>query len=206
MSREPVKALFLDIGGVLLTNGWDHDSRAEAAKRFGLPIEEMQRRHDLTFGTYEEGRICLDEYLDRTVFFRERPFSRDDFKAFIFAQSRPFPEMLDYIGRLKSRYQLKTIAVSNEGREIAEFRNRTFGLPSIIDFFVSSCYVGLRKPDNEIYRLALDLAQVRAAEVVYLENTEMFVTVARSMGLPAILHTGLNKSVEAFREFGLWLD
>ena len=203
METLKITTLFLDIGGVLLTNGWDHGSRAAAAEHFGFPVEEMDRRHDMTFGTYEEGKITLEEYLDRAVFFKERPFTRDDFKAFMFARSQPYPKMLEFIRDLRSRHALKTVAVSNEGRELAVYRNEKFGLPGLIDFFVSSCFVRVRKPDADIYRLALDLAQVRASEVVYVENTEMFVDVARGLGIPTIFHREYEGTVAAFREFGL---
>ncbi len=206
MKKQKVAALFLDIGGVLLTNGWDHGSRVAAAEEFGFPVEEMNRRHAQTFGTYEEGKITLEEYLDRAVFFKERPFPRDEFKAFMFARSQPYPEMLDFFRGLKKRYRLKTVAVSNEGRELTVYRNEKFGLPDLIDFFVSSCFIRVRKPDADIYRLALDLAQVRAPEVVYVENTEMFVDVARGLAIPTIFHTGFEATVEAFRELGLTLD
>lgn len=204
METLKITTLFLDIGGVLLTNGWDHGSRAAAAEHFGFPVEEMDRRHDQTFGTYEEGKITLEEYLDRAVFFKERPFTRDDFKAFMFARSQPYPEMLELIREIRSRHALKTVAVSNEGRELAVYRNEKFGLPGLIDFFVSSCFVRVRKPDADIYRLALDLAQVRASEVVYVENTEMFVDVARGLGIPTIFHSEFEGTVAAFREFGLY--
>jgi putative hydrolase of the HAD superfamily len=206
VNKPKITTLFLDIGGVLLTNGWDHSSRVAAAEKFGLPIEEMNRRHGQTFGTYEEGKITLEEYLDRAVFFKERPFTRDEFKAFMFARSKPYPEMLEFFRGLKKRYKLKTAAVSNEGRELAVYRNEKFGLPGLIDFFVSSCFIRVRKPDADIYRLALDLAQVRTSEVVYVENTEMFVDVARGLGIPTIFHKGFEATVEAFRELGLTLD
>jgi putative hydrolase of the HAD superfamily len=118
MKKPKITKLFRDIGGVLLTNGWGHGSRVAAAEEFGFPIEEMNRRHAQTFGTYEEGKISLEEYLDRAVFFKERPFTRDDFKAFMFARSQPCPEMLEYFRELKKRCRLKTVAVSNEGREL----------------------------------------------------------------------------------------
>jgi putative hydrolase of the HAD superfamily len=206
MNAPKISALFLDIGGVLLTNGWDRNARAEAAKRYGIPVEEFKQRHDLTFGTYEEGKISLDDYLDRAVFFEKRTFSREDFRAFMFAQSRPYPEMLDLFRNLKTRYGLKTAAVSNEGRELTVYRIQKFGLSGLIDFFVSSCFVCMRKPDPEIYRLALDLAQVPAGEVVYVENTEMFVRVAESLGLRTVLHAGYENTVKALRRVGLSLD
>lgn len=206
MKTPKVTTLFLDIGGVLLTNGWDHIARAAAAEKFGFPVEEMNRRHDQTFGTYEEGKITLEEYLDRAVFFKERLFTLDEFKAFMFARSQPYPEMLEFFRRLKSRFSLKTVAVSNEGRELTVYRNQKFGLPGLIDFFVSSCFIRVRKPDADVYRLALDLAQVPTPEVVYVENTEMFAEVARGLGIPTVFHTGFEQTVAAFRRLGLTLD
>ncbi len=206
MNAQNITTLFLDIGGVFLTNGWDHDSRAQAAAEFGFPYAEMSRRHDLTFGTYEEGKITLEEYLDRVVFFKERPFTYEDFKAFIFKQSQALPDMFELTHRLKLRYKLKTVAVSNEGREINDYRIQKFGLTEVIDFFCSSCYIRVRKPDADIYRLALDMAGARAAEVVYLENTEMFADVARGLGIPTILHKDYETTVLALAETGLTLD
>lgn len=201
-----ITTLFLDIGGVFLTNGWDHDMRAKAAAAFGFPYAEMGRRHDLTFGTYEEGKITLEEYLDRVVFFKERPFTVEDFKSFMFAQSQPLPDMFELTHRLKLRYKLKTVAVSNEGRELNDHRIRTFALTDVIDFFCSSCYIRMRKPDADIYRLALDMAGAKVSEVVYLENTEMFVDVAQGLGIRTIFHKDYETTVLALAEIGLTLD
>jgi putative hydrolase of the HAD superfamily len=206
MRKPKVTTLFLDIGGVLLSNGWDRNARAAAASEFGFPFEEMNLRHDQTFGIYEEGQINLVEYLERAVFFKERPFTRDEFKAFMFAQSKPRRDMLEFVRRLKKRFGLKTVAVSNEGRELAVYRNEKFDLPGLVDFFCCSCFIRMRKPDAGIYRLALDLAQVRAPEVVYVENTEMFADVARGLGVPTIYHQGFESTVAACRELGLTLD
>jgi putative hydrolase of the HAD superfamily len=201
-----VTTLFLDIGGVFLTNGWDHTARARAAAAFGFAEAEMNERHDMTFSTYEEGKITLEEYLERVVFFKERPFTLDRFREFMFAQSQALPDMMELVQRLKLHYKLKTAAVSNEGRELNAYRIRKFGLTDIIDFFCSSCYVGLRKPDAEIYRLALDMSQTRAPEVVYLENTGMFVDVARGLGIHSILHRDYETTVLELADVGLTLD
>ena len=123
-----IKALFLDIGGVLLTNGWDHNIRARAADKFGLDHEEMNERHHLTFDTYEEGKLSLDEYLNRVVFYEKRSFSHEEFKTFMYAQSQPFPEMIGLMGRLKTEHGLRIAAVSNEGRELTTYRVQQFEL------------------------------------------------------------------------------
>lgn len=184
----PITTLFIDIGGVLLTNGWDRMARRLAGVTFGLDYEEMDERHHLTFDTYEEGKLSLDEYLDRVVFYQERSFTRDQFRTFMFAQSRPIPEMIELVCRLKSQYRLKIAAVSNEGRELNSHRIGEFKLGTFIDFFVSSCFVHFRKPDADIFRIALDIAQVEPAQVVYIEDRPMFVEVARGLGIRGIVH------------------
>ena len=198
-----ITTLFLDIGGVILTNGWDRVARRLAGETFGLDYEEMDERHHLTFDTYEEGKLSLDEYLDRVVFYEERPFTRDHFRRFMFAQSRVFPEMIELVSRVKTRYGLKVAVVSNEGRELNEYRIRTFGLGRFIDFFISSSFVHYRKPDADIYRIALDIAQVEATQVVYIEDRPLFVEVARALGINGIVHTDQDATRKELAGFGL---
>ncbi|MGB8215470.1 MAG: HAD family phosphatase [Anaerolineales bacterium] len=202
---SPITDLFLDIGGVLLTNGWDDDIQKRTADQFGLDYEEMHERHHLTFDTYEEGKLSLDEYLNRIVFYRERSFTKEAFKAFMYAQSQPFPEMIDLMRGLKAQHGLEVAAVSNEGRELTVYRVQQFKLGSFVDFFVSSCFVHYRKPDEDIYRIALDIAQVGPEQVVYIDNTAMFVEVAQGLGIHGILHTGTESTQKALEAFGLAL-
>jgi len=182
MPITTVSTLFLDIGGVFLTNGWDRTARKRAAEKLNLDLVEMDERHHMTFDTYEEGKLSLDEYLSRVVFYEERSFSQDDFRNSMFEQSRPYPEMLELVPSIKSRYGLKIAAVNNEGRELSIHRIRKFNLASFIDSFVSSCFVHYRKPDADIYRVALDITQAPLQQVVYIEDREMFVDVARGLG------------------------
>jgi putative hydrolase of the HAD superfamily len=205
MEQQIITHLFLDIGNVILTNGWDRGMRQKAAEVFGLDYEEMDERHHLTFDTYEEGKLNLDEYLYRLVFYEKRPFKTEDFKAFMFAQSKPFPEMIDLIRRLKIRYGLKVAAVSNEGRELTTYRIQTFRLTDFVDFFISSCFVHYRKPDADIYRIALDIAQVLPAHVVYLEDRDMFVDVAKELGIRGIVHRDHASTREILAKMGLVL-
>jgi len=204
--QESITTLFLDIGGVLLTNGWDHTMRHRAAEAFGLDYEVMNERHHLTFDTYEEGKLSLHEYLQRVVFFQERPFSLDEFRRYMFDQSQPYREMIDLVCRLKERYGLKTAAVSNEGRELTVYRIQEFDLGSFIEFFVSSCFVHYRKPDEDIYRIALDIAQVPPEQVLYIEDRPMFVEVARGLGIRGIFHEDYESTRAALEQYGLGLD
>ena len=198
-----IKALFTDVGGVLLTNGWGGASRKLAAQQFHLDFAEVDARHHLTFDTYEIGKLSLDDYLDRIVFYQPRDFTRDDFKAFVFAQSQPYPEMLDLVRRTKERNGIKLAVVSNEGRELTEYRIRQFGLADFVDFFVSSCFVHFRKPDTDIFKMAIDLSQTPPEQTVYLDDRPLFVEVARSMGLQSVHHTSYAETCEAFRKLGL---
>ena len=201
-----ITCLFLDIGGVLLTNGWDHHARKRAAANFKLELAEMEDRHHLTFDTYEEGKLTLEEYLGRVVFYQKRPFTRAQFRHFMFAQSKPYTEMIELVARLKVRHGLKVAVVSNEARELNEYRIRKFQLTRFVDFFVSSCFVHVRKPDADIFRLAVDIAQVPARQVIYIENTPMFVQIAEGLGIRSILHTDHRSTCAKLASLGLQDD
>ncbi|EPR43363.1 HAD-superfamily hydrolase, subfamily IA, variant 3 [Desulfovibrio sp. X2] len=203
VSPSSFTTLFLDVGGVLLTNGWDRHARSEACATFGLDKDELDERHHLTFDTYEEGKLSLDDYLTRLVFYTERPFSREDFTQFMFSRSKPFQEMIDLCCSLKAAHGLQVAVVSNEGRELTEYRIRTFGLNNFVDFFISSCFVHFRKPDHDIYKIALDIAQARPEQVVYLDDREMFVQEAQGLGIHSIHHTGYESTRKALADIGL---
>jgi putative hydrolase of the HAD superfamily len=193
----------VDIGGVLLTDGWDHDARKRAATNFKLELAEMEDRHHLTFDTYEEGKLTLEQYLDRVVFYQKRPFTRARFRRFMFAQSKPYPEMISLVAQLKVRHGVKVAVVSNEGRELNAYRIRKFKLDGFVDSFISSCFVHVRKPDADIFRLALDIAQAPAGQVVYVDNTPMFVQIAEGLGIRSILHTDYRSTCAKLASLGL---
>lgn len=202
MPAEP-RALFVDIGGVLATNGWDRSMRRRAAEKFALDFREFDERHHLIFDAYELGRVSLDEYLARVVFHEPRPFSREAFTSFLFAQSQAFPSMIELVWQLKSRYRLRTAAISNEGRELSEYRIQAFRLARVIDFFVCSCFVHCRKPEREIYRMALDIGQVAPEQTVYLDDRPMFVEAARSVGMYGIDHVNPETTRDRLARCGL---
>jgi len=198
-----ITALFLDIGGVLLTDGWSHASRKLAAKTFDLNPKEMESRHNQAFDTYELDKLTLEEYLSRVVFYQKRSFTRTQFRKFMFAQSKPYPKMIELVRRLKARYGLKIVVVSNEARELNSHRIRKFKLDGFVDFFISSCFVHLRKPDADIFRVALDISQIPANQVVYIENLPMFVQVAEGLGIRGICHTDYKSTCAKLASFGL---
>jgi putative hydrolase of the HAD superfamily len=183
-----ITCVFVDVGGVLLTNGWDHHARRRAVAKFKLDWAEMEERHRLVFEIHEEGKLTFDEYLSLVVFYEKRPFTRAQFRRFMCEQSKPYLDMIALLVQLRAQ-GLKIVVVSNESRELNAFRIRTFGLAKFVDSFISSCFVGLRKPDANIFQLALDIAQTPAHQVLYIENTPMFVQIAESIGIKSILHT-----------------
>jgi putative hydrolase of the HAD superfamily len=200
---KKITTIFTDIGNVLLTNGWGRESRQLAAKTFNLDLDEMHRRHVLTFDTYELGKLTLDEYLDRIVFYEKRSFTKKQFRQFMFDQSKKLPEMIELISDLKKKYNLKIAVVSNEGRELNAYRIEKFGLAKFVDFFISSSFVHFRKPDTDIFRVALDIAQVDPAKTIYLEDQPMFVAVARSLGIMGIHHENVELTKKQLEAYGL---
>jgi putative hydrolase of the HAD superfamily len=204
LNNMKISCLFLDIGGVLLSNGWGHEFRQLAIEHFN--IDGMEESHRLIYITYEEGRISLDEYLDRTVFYKSRDFTRTELLNFIYSLSTADTDMIDFIRKIKLQYGLKIIAVSNESREINEYRINTFKLNEIFDFYVSSCYVNVRKPDPKIFQIALDGAQVPANEIVYIDDKQMFIDIAKDLGINGICHTDYLSTAKALAEFGFTIN
>jgi putative hydrolase of the HAD superfamily len=204
MKKETgITCAFLDVGDVLLTDGWDHLARKRAAKHFNLEWAEMEARHQLTFEVFEMGRLTLEEYLNLVVFHKRRSFTHNQFQQFMFAQSKPFPEMIDLVIQLKQNLGLKIVIVSNESRELNAYRSNKFGLDKLSDCFVSSCFVHMRKPDVEIFKFALDLAQVRPEEAIFIDNTPMFIQIAESLGIRGILHTDFKTTRTKLSHLGL---
>jgi putative hydrolase of the HAD superfamily len=198
-----ITCIFVDIGGVLLTNGWDHRERKRVARHFELNYAEMDARHRLNFEIHEEGRITFREYIDRIVFYTKRPFTRAEFRSYMCEQSKPFPKMIALLAQLKTELGLKIAVVSNESRELNAYRTRKFKLGAIVDCFVSSCFVHLRKPDIDIFKLALDLASTPASRVLYIDNTPLFLQIAERLGIRTILHTDYNSTLAQLATFGI---
>jgi len=193
--EQPYKILFSDIGGVLLTNGWGHESRQAAAKKFGIDYGEMDVLHDFIFNVYEMGKISLDVYLDTVVFNHPRNFSREEFKDFMFAQSVELPDMLSWFVEWKKKYPwLKVISINNEAKELNEYRIKKYKLHDFFDAFVSSCEVGMRKPDPGIFRLALGIAQAEPASCLYFDDRAMLVAAAKKEGIHAYHHRGFEST------------
>jgi len=203
MQAGPVTTLFLDIGGVLLTNGWGRSSRKLAAEHFKLNLVELNERHHLTFDTYEIGKITLDEYLERIVFYEKRDFTMDEFKAFMYGQTQPYTDSIEFFKELKQHHGLKVIAVNNEGRELNDYRIHQFRLYELFDAYASSCYVKFRKPDIDIFRIACDIGRVAPQQAAMVDDRPMFTKVASTIGINCLHFDSLDGIKEKLKTLNL---
>ncbi len=181
-----IRALFWDVGGVLLTNAWDREQRMRALEHFHLDEEEFHDRHEMVVSSFERGKITLDEYLDRTVFYRSRPFTREAFKEFMFSLSQPMPDVLSFAQSLADSEKDVIGTINNESRELNLYRIEKFGLRKIFRIFVSSCFVGFRKPERDIYGLAVELTQIAPEECVFIDDRALNLEQAARLGMKTI--------------------
>lgn len=191
-----IHAIFWDVGGVLLTNAWDHTERAAALEHFHLDEEDFRARHEMVVSSFEQGKISLDEYLDRTVFCRDRSFTRDQFRDYMFSLSRPIPEVLAFARALADSNKYFMGTINNESRELNLYRIQKFGLRAIFRLFISSCFVGLRKPESAIYRLAIEITQINPEQCCFIDDRALNLVCAAKLGM----HTIQMKTLEQLQE------
>jgi putative hydrolase of the HAD superfamily len=181
-----ISALFFDVGGVLLTNGWDRATRRQAAELYRLDWDTLEERHELVVADFETGRITLDEYLDRTIFHDPRPFSHEEFKAYLLDRSQPDADSLAVAAELAAACRYLMATLNNESAELNAHRIQRFGLRRYFTVFFTSCFLGLRKPDPRIYRLAVNLTQRDSEECLFVDDRPLNVESARAVGMRAI--------------------
>lgn len=186
-----IKALFWDVGGVLLSNAWDHTQRQQAVEKFALDPGEFSERHDLVVSSFERGKISLDDYLERTIFYRVRAFTRDEFKAYMYSLSVADEQSLAFAKTLASSGKYLMGTINNESRELNAYRMDKFGLRSIFRVFVSSCFVGLRKPEEAIYRMALDITQQTPESCCFIDDRALNLEVAKRLGMHTVEMDGV---------------
>ena len=201
-----VSTLFWDNGGVILTNGWDRGSRRLAVEKFHLDFADFEDRHELMLDAFERGNASLDEYLQRTVFYRERPYTLEDFKKFMFDQSQALPESLAFLGELAATHRYMMAALNNESLEINEYRIRTFKLRDYFGAFFSSCYLGVRKPDSGIYSLALKITQRDPGECVLIDDRGLNLECAREMGMHTVQFVNVAQLRDELAQLGIKTD
>lgn len=181
-----IRSIFWDVGGVLLTNAWDHTERTSALEHFQLDQKDFHDRHEMVVSSFERGKITLDEYLDRTVFYRTRPFTRNVFRDYMFSLSQPFPEVLEFAQALTNSGKYLMGTINNESRELNYYRIEKYGLRKIFRLFVSSCFVGFRKPERDIYRLALETTQIPAEQCCFIDDRALNLECAAKLGMETI--------------------
>lgn len=201
-----IKTLFLDIGGVLLTNGWDSPIRAKAVTHFKLDAEQTQERHDMMFDTYELGKMTLDAYLDYVIFYEVKPFTRDQFVRYMKEQSLPIENSIEFFKALKIKYNLQVIALSNEPRELNDYRIKHYKLMDLFDAVISSSFVHLRKPDIAIFKLALDISQAEEEHAVYIDDRSIFIELAKGLGLHGVQFKSLEDVKDKLKDFDLTVE
>jgi len=198
-----INTLFWDIGGVLLSNAWDHTERLRTLNHFLLAEAEFQDRHEMVVSSFERGKISLDEYLDRTVFYRERSFTRQAFKDDMFSQSEPDPESLALARALAGSGKYLMSTINNESKELNLFRIEKFKLNEIFSLFVSSCFVGLRKPEMDIYKLSLEITQKPPGECCFIDDRALNLECAKQLGMHVIQKQNAAQLREALERLGV---
>ena len=198
-----ISAIFWDVGGVLLANGWDRAQREKALERFHLDREEFNDRHEMLVSSFERGKISLDDYLDRTIFYRSRPFTRDEFRQFMFALSQPKSDELALAQELSRSGKYLMSTINNESRELNLYRIEKFGLREIFDIFISSCFVGLRKPEKDIYRLALEVTQKAPAQCCFIDDRDLNLESAEKLGMQTIRMQTAEQLRQELRKLGV---
>lgn len=189
-----IKILFLDIGGVLLSDGWNHTSRMAAIEKFGLEPIQFQKDHSVAFPLFENGKLSLDQYLESVIFNVDRNFTKEEFSDFMFSRTSQLPDFLPWLINWKKQTSIKIFAINNEGKEFNDFRIKKFNLHECFDAFISSCEVGFSKPDPSIFKLALGIAQIEPVDCIYFDDRAIHVAIAKQMGLNAHVHESFEKS------------
>ncbi|MFQ5966527.1 MAG: HAD family hydrolase [Acidimicrobiia bacterium] len=198
-----VRVVLFDVGGVLLSNGWDRRQRLKASEHFAIDSDELRERHDLVSAHFETGQLTLDEYLQRTVFHRARDFTPDDFFEFMKAQSEPYPESLALLAGLAESGKYLLATLNNESRALNDYRIETFGLRDYFSVFLSSCYLGVRKPELRIFELARDIVHVRPDQCLFIEDRLLNVECAELAGITSILFQDVTQLRSALADHGV---
>jgi len=198
-----IRHVFFDIGGVLATNGWDREQRSLAIEKFDLDEAEFQQRHEELVGPLEQGNITLDEYLDFAVFYEPRNFTKEDFRNFVMSQSKPYPETIAIARALSesSRYWMMTL--NNEGEDLNRYRILTFGLDEIFDAFLSSCWVGERKPVRRFYTRALGMSQARPEQSVFIDDRMQNLAPAHALAMHTIHYQSAPQLAAELKSLGV---
>ena len=198
-----ITTIFLDVGGVILTNGWDSAARQAAVAKFALDAREFEARHETAFPGYEAGKSTLNQYLEDTVFYLKRSFSPEEFTSFMYSVSQELPESRAVADRVAGSGRYLMAALNNEGAELNDYRIRQFDLRRTFTAFFSSCYLGSRKPDPPIYKMALNVTQRRPQECLFVDDRELNLEPARQLGMNTIQFQNVGQLEADLRKLGI---
>ena len=171
---------------MLLTNGWDRHARADAARQFHFDHADFEARHARVVESFDSGGMSLDGYINETLFFLQREFTREAFKEFMYAQSKPYPDVLRVAEMVAARPDCFMAALNNESLPLNRYRIERFNLRRYFQCFFSSCYLGVRKPDSRIYEIALDVRQARPEDSVFIDDRPENLEPAQRLRMRAI--------------------
>lgn len=201
-----IRTILWDVGGVLLTNGWDHSERADLFREFQVDRDEFELRHEAVNDAWEKGEMTVDDYLDHTLFYEPRDFTREEFFARMKDMSQWLPHSaIDIVRSLAGREDVKLAMLSNESRELMDHRIENFGLGGYFSAYLVSAYVGLRKPDPSIFKLALDVMQSPPEETMFVDDRKENAAVASALGIHGMQYEGPLKLEEELKRLGISL-
>jgi len=195
--------LLFDVGGVLLTNGWDRAARVLACRNFDLDWEDFQDRHEFVGPDLEIGKLTMTEYLRRTVFYRDRTFTEEEFIDFMKSQSVAMPDSLALLADLAASGDYLLATLNNESRELNDYRIEAFGLRRYFSLFLSSCFLGLKKPEEEIYRVAVDVTQHRPEQCVFIDDRKLNLECADRAGIHPVHFENAEQLRASLNELGV---
>ncbi|CAN5634210.1 HAD family phosphatase [soil metagenome] len=202
--KTEITTVFCDVGGVLLTDGWGHQSRQLAAKHFNFDYEEFDKRHQPLAGDFDSGLLNAIDYLNQTLFYRPRAFNQSEFMEFMRSQSEPFLDRIEVIAEIAESKKYLMATINNESLDLNSYRINKFELYKYFSLFFSSCYMRCSKPQAPIYDNALCITQKTARECVFIDDREANLVVPKQLGMRTILCTEAGQVRKELMDLGVF--
>jgi len=194
--------VFFDIGGVLGTNGWDREQRARAIEKFSIE-DDFEHRHHQVVSEFETGAMSLEEYLDVTVFYTPRLFSREDFELYMLGLSEPNPYAIEIAKHVAGTGRVRLMTMNNESAVLNTYRIERFGLRPIFSAFLSSCWLGVRKPSRSFFERGIAIAQADAERSMLIDDRDQNLAPAAALGMQTIHYTDPESLARSLASAGL---
>ncbi|MBS1988866.1 MAG: HAD-IA family hydrolase [Cyanobacteria bacterium SZAS LIN-3] len=198
-----ITTIFFDVGGVLLNDGWNHISRKNAADEFGLNFEELENKHAPLADDLDTGKLSVNEYIDKAIFYQPRKFSKSDFYQFMKEQSVAKEDSIALAATLAAQKKYLMATINNESTDLNNFRIEKFKLAPYFSAFFSSCFMGLKKPDQAIFDRVLSITQKKAPETVFIDDRENNLVAPRSLRMNTIRFESVQQVTKELAELGV---